>query len=271
MLHSFARKRPHSLLIGWAQATARQMAAYERLHRELGLVPASFLPAMTRDTFMARTEPVERLRLAHQLIQNAHPHQKLFVHAFSDNGFMNWAALCELLRKLPGGADVIERVACVLLDSAPGMLDQEDDEALVHRILFALNPVITKRLGGAGQQMTSFAAAGLRPVLLGYLNVFPSIGRFIRQATQKLLRFGPRCPYSFWYGGRDELVQSDKIARFYDALRAEGIPIEVECFEEAGHVALLVTDPARYKQGLRRVAEANGVIRGGAHAYPHQN
>lgn len=264
-----AHKPSHSLIIGWGQATPRQISAYERLHRELGLTPRSYLPSVTRDSLLAKTEPLERLRLAHRLIQDTRPRQKLFIHAFSDNGFMNWAALCELLSQLPGGAEVKESVACVLLDSAPGMLDQAGDEQLANRIVTAINPAIARKLGRDEKEAVPGIQKILPPIFLAYLKIFPSMGQFMRGAASRLIRFGPRCPYLIWYGSRDEFVQSDKIDRLRDTLRAEGIPIEVECFEGAGHVSLLVCDPGRYRLGLRHYLEAHQVIGPNAKAIAH--
>lgn len=258
------RRHSHSLLIGWAQATPRQLSAYERLHRELGLLPTAFIPKMARDALLSNTEPIERIRLAHQLIQNDRPHQKLFIHAFSENGLVYWAALCEQLYSLPGGRDVLQRVACILLDSAPGMMDQAGDEELANRIVMALNPAIARLLKRDEKKPVPGIQTLLPPVFRGYLKVFPKLGQFIRSPVSKLIRFGPRCPYLFWYGAKDILVQSDKVDRMRDAMRAEGIPFEVECFENAGHVSLWVSDPARYRKGLRQFLESNHVPGPGA-------
>ncbi|MCA9584866.1 MAG: DUF829 domain-containing protein [Myxococcales bacterium] len=230
-----------SLLLGWGNSTPRQLAAYERLHRRVGLSPVTVIGSTLRGLVSQRLFARSVAPALDALEGNT-----CMVHLFSDNGFLAWAAL------LAAGADV-RGVRAVLLDSSPGLWAARDASEVARRFSLGMMPVAARVLRIEPRPYVPAVTPALYGAFLAYQRLRPGWASAMRGAADVVLDRGPRCPHVFAFGGRDELVPAVNVRAFAARMGALA-EVREHCFDDAGHVLLFPSDPKRYTRVVEETA-----------------
>jgi alpha-beta hydrolase superfamily lysophospholipase len=241
---------PRSLLIGWGNASASQLAAYERLHASLGLRPTSVIPSAARGLLGPGAYGDALAPTAEQLAR-VEP-GPLLVHLFSDNGFIGWAALLARLAENAAGRRVRASIVGVVLDSAPGLWAARGRRDFARRFALGMTPAVSRALGLGPREDLPLATPLLRGAFLGYQLLVPRAVTAMLSAERRVAAAQPRCPHLVLYGGRDRLVPSRDVEAWIERQRGRDIDVEAELFADARHVALYPSDPARYRAAITR-------------------
>ncbi len=236
-------------------ATLPQLAAYERLHRGLGLVTTSVIPRtvdglVRRDAYARALAPVAR-----DLAGDDRP---LLVHLFSDNGFLGWAALLDALAASEAGRRARDRVAGVILDSSPGLWNVQGPLDFARRFALGTTPAAARALHLGPRERVPVLTPLLGAAFLGYQLLFPAAVRAMASAGERVAREQPRCPHLFLFGEDDPLVPARDVRAWIERERRAGIEIEEVSFVGARHVALYPADPPRYRAAIARLARRAG-------------
>lgn len=243
-----------SLLLGWGNATASQLAAYERLHASLGLAPCAVLPSTSKGLFDPRAYREAIAPLADDLV--AGRTRVDLVHLFSDNGFIAWAALLDRLdRGGEGGARARDAIRGVVYDSSPGLWASTGKRDFARRFAGAMTPLVARALGRDVNEAMPRVGAALEGAFLVYQVVRPSAVRMMMGASEHVARAQPRVPHLFLYARNDALVPVRDVEAWIRLERTRGIPVTARCFGRARHVALYPDDPRRYKRELAAFVE----------------
>lgn len=243
-----------SLLLGWGNATASQLGAYERLHRALGLEPRSVLPSTAKGLLTPEAYEGAIAAVADDLA--AGRARVDLVHLFSDNGFIAWAALLErLARERDAGARAIGRIRGVVYDSAPGLWASTGKRDFARRFAGAMTPLVARALGREPTTRLPVVTPLLRGVFLGYQLVRPAAVRRMTGAAERVARSQPKVPHLFLYAREDELVSVRDVEAWVSRQRRAGIETTRRCFGRAQHVALYPADPRRYRRELEAFVE----------------
>ncbi len=242
------------MLLGWGNATASQLAAYERLHASLGLSPRAVLPSTSRGLFDPKAYRRAIVPVADDLV--AARTQVDIVHLFSDNGFIAWAALLERLDRAGAeGARARDAIRGVVYDSSPGLWASTGKRDFAKRFAGAMTPLVARALGRDATEPMPGVGAVLQGAFLVYQVVRPSAVRMMMRASEHVARAQPRVPHLFLYARNDALVPLRDVEAWIRLERARGIPVTARCFGHAKHVALYPDDPRRYKRELAAFVE----------------
>lgn len=243
-----------SLLLGWGNATPSQLAAYERLHRDLGLVATSVLPSTTEGLFRPSAygravEPVAEALLAGETEIDV-------VHLFSDNGFIAWAALLERLAAGgEAGARARDRIRGVILDSSPGLWATAGKVDFARRFARAMTPLAARALGRDATDELPVVTRALQGAFVAYQVLHPGAVRRMTSAAPRIAAAQPLVPHLFLYARHDELVPTRDVEAFITLQRQRGVPVTARCFGRARHVALYPSDPKRYRRAIADFTE----------------
>ena len=245
-----------SLLLGWGNATAGQLRAYERLHQALGLAPRAVLPSTAKGilapaVYARAVFPVAEAMLAGEPIE--------LVHIFSDNGFLAWSALLErLAREGDAGRRAKAAIRGVVMDSSPGLWATRGKREFASRFAGAMTPLVARALGKEPTAPLPAVTAALTAAFVAYQVVHPAFVRSARGAADLIAREQPLVPHLVLYAREDRLVPARDVEAWIARQRARGLPVTARCFGRARHVALYPDDPRRYRgelaEFLRRIA-----------------
>lgn len=273
---------PFVVLIGWANARASQLAAYERLWRGIGADTVGVIPDVRRGLFDRDAYPRAMRPIAQTLIaavQDARPTadvtrdpdrttRPVLVHVFSDNGMVGWAALTRVLGRTAPGRAVRDAICGVVFDSCPGLWAVRGPLDFARRFATAMTPVVARRLGTSEASLPFLEAelgrgpnartprriallhAGLTAGFVAYQPFFRGPVRVMKRAAHDADDHGPRCPRLFLYGQRDALVPAADIERWISRARRGGHDVTSVPFAEGRHVALYTTSPMLYRDSL---------------------
>jgi hypothetical protein len=243
-----------SLLLGWGNATSSQLAAYERLHRDLGLDATSVLPSTAAGLFrptayVRAVEPVADALLAGTTTIDV-------VHLFSDNGFIAWAALLERLAAGgEAGARARGRIRGVVYDSSPGLWATTGKVDFARRFARAMTPLAARALGREATDPLPVVTRVLEGAFVAYQVVHPTAVRRMTSAESRIAAAQPIVPHLFLYARNDDLVPTRDVEAFIALQRTRGVPVVARCFGRARHVALYPADPKRYRRELAAFTE----------------
>lgn len=239
-----------SLVIGWGMSRPEQLAPYLALHRELGLEPTLHVPSVAEGLLRPRTY-VRRLRRAIAPLLTG-PARPLYIHIFSDNGFIGLAQTLDELASSPEGRAALAELRGVVFDSSPGLHTVTTEGAFADRFAQGTTPFVARRLGLDARRERVFGVTPvLRALFLGYHRLFPAGVRRALSARSRVDEHDLRAPMLFMCGGADTLVQAAGVEAYAVSRRARGVSARVVVFEGARHVALLGADRARYAAELR--------------------
>jgi pimeloyl-ACP methyl ester carboxylesterase len=238
------------LLVGWGNSSPSQLAAYERLYAAMGLEARSVIPVaragLADPSAYARSlAPVARDLVAED------PDRPLFVHLFSDNGFIGWAALLQALEQSPDGARVKAAIRGVVHDSSPGLWNVRGKRDFARRFSLGMTPALSQILGLGFRERLPVLTPLLAGAFLLYQVAFPRAVKSMLSAADKVTRLQPTCPHLFLYGAKDDLVRPEDVRAWITRQRAAGIEVEDVEFSRAKHVALFISDPRRYRDALK--------------------
>lgn len=138
--------RGHALILGWAGSTERQLRGVARFAHSTGLEPTVFVPRVFRAMALPLGWRLEGEAVAHTLVSafDREP-GPIVVHAFSNAGFWAYdAALKTLLRRR---RDVLEHIAALVLDSAPGFPPRFEPRFAARYSAMAMMPMLLGALG----------------------------------------------------------------------------------------------------------------------------
>jgi pimeloyl-ACP methyl ester carboxylesterase len=238
-----------AVLLGWGNSTEAQLLAYERLYGMLGLPATSAIPdtragLIRPDGFSRSLEPLARDLAAEGGAR------ELLVHLFSDNGFVGWAALLDILSQTSGGRRAIEAVRGVVSDSSPGLWNVRGPRDFARRFALGMTPLVARRLDRDPTKPIPIVTPMLSVAFLGYQVVFRGSVKRMLGAAARVAALQPRCPHLYLYGEDDALVPPGDVRAWIAAQKGRGIDVEAHAFPGAKHVALFPCDPRRYRERI---------------------
>lgn len=238
------------LLVGWGNSTPSQLTAYERIYAALGLAPRSAIP----DARKGLTDPTAYSRVlapvAAALVDEG-ADRPLFVHLFSDNGFIGWAALLEALDESAEGARVKAAIRGVVYDSSPGLWNVRGPFDFARRFALGMTPAVSRRVGLGARERLPVLTTLLAAAFLPYQVVFPRAVVAMRSAGDRVAQRQPTCPHLFVYGGKDILVPAHDVRAWIERQRTVGIDAEAIEIPNGRHVALYPAEPRIYRDALK--------------------
>ncbi len=243
-----------SLLLGWGNATPSQLAAYERLHRDLGLIATCVLPSTAEGLLRPSAYGRAVEAVAESLLTGEAEID--VVHLFSDNGFIAWAAL---LDRLAAGGDpgarARARIRGVIFDSSPGLWATTGKVDFARRFARAMTPLAARALGRDATAELPVVTRALEAAFIAYQLLHPGAVRRMTSAAPRLAAAQPIVPHLFLYARNDELVPTRDVEAFITLQRRRGVPVTARCFGRARHVALYPSDPKRYRREITAFTE----------------
>lgn len=249
---------PRVVLIGWGNSLLSQLVVYERLYQSFGLETKSVIPSTPLGLVHAAAYARALAPIADDLAKEAGA-RPVFVHIFSDNGFIGWAALLDALDRTASGRRAKEAIAGVVYDSAPGLWNVRGPLDFARRFALGITPAIARAANLGVRERLPFVTPALAAAFLGYQVVFRRSVANMRSSGDRVARKQPRCPHLFLFGEDDILVSPGDVRAWIDRERAAGLDIESHAFPSARHVALYPKDPRRYRSAIRAFVErANG-------------
>lgn len=238
-----------SVLLGWGNSLPSQLVVYQRLHQALGLDASFVIPStvagLRRPDAYARFLAPVAAELARE--GGARP---IVIHAFSDNGFVGWAALLDALDATPGGRAARAAIRGVVLDSAPGLWAVRGPLDFARRFALGMTPAVSRLARRGARERLRIVTPLLTAGFLGYQVLFRRQVRVMLSAAPRIAATQPRCPHLFLYGEADILVPPRDVRAWAARQREAGIEVEEHAFAEARHVALFPKDPKRYRAAL---------------------
>jgi len=238
-----------TLVFGWGNARPSQIAAYERLHRASGRDTASVI-ADTRAGLLDGEAHARAVRPLAQGLLAEQGDTPLLVHAFSDNGFIAWAAFLDTLARDENGENVRRRIRGVVFDSAPGLWNVRGKRDFAQRFSLGMTPAISRLIGLGAREHLPIVTPVLAGLFVAYPYLRPKAVRSMVSSGERVLGAGLRCPHLFLYGGKDELVPPSDVRAFIARLRSAGLRAEESFFPAGRHVALYPTEPSQYRDAL---------------------
>lgn len=241
-----------SLLLGWGNATPGQLAAYERLHRALGLEPRTVIAStaaglLGRTAYVASVVPtVERMQGGERVD---------LVHVFSDNGFIAWASLLDLLVATPEGRRARDAIRGVVLDSSPGLWAATGKLDFARRFAGAMTPLVARAARRPPRAHLPVVTPALTALFVAYQLALPRAAAAMKGAADRVLAEQPAVPHLFLYGREDTLVPARDVEAWIARQRRHGVDVEARSFGRARHVALYPADPRRYRAELAAFVE----------------
>lgn len=237
------------VLIGWGNARPGHLAPYEALYRARGHQVSTTLP----DTAAGLLRPDGYLRtvarLAASLADDAGAHPT-WVHLFSDNGFIAWAALLRTLAESGAGRRARAAIRGVVLDSSPGLWNVRGRRDFARRFARGMTPAVSRALGLGARHAVPLITPALEAAFLAYRLAFRGPVEMLLGSADVVAREQPRCPHLFLVGEADRVVEAHDVRAWIARQRAAGIDATEVAFPEGRHVALLGTDPQAYRDAI---------------------
>ncbi|NOU27867.1 MAG: DUF829 domain-containing protein [Polyangiaceae bacterium] len=237
------------VLIGWGNARPGHLAPYEALYRARGDQVSTTIP----DTAAGLLRPDGYLRtvasLAADLAGNAGAHPT-WVHLFSDNGFIAWAALLRTLAESGAGRRARDAIRGVVLDSSPGLWNVRGRRDFARRFARGMTPAVSRALGLGARHAVPLITPTLEAAFLAYRLAFRGPVEMMLGSADVVAREQPRCPHLFLVGEADRVVETRDVRAWIARQRAAGIDATEVAFPQGRHVALLGSDPQAYRDAI---------------------
>lgn len=237
------------VLIGWGNARPAQLAPYEALYRARGHRVSTTLP----DTAAGLLRPDGYLRtvasLAADLAGDAGA-PCTWVHLFSDNGFIAWAALLRTLAESAAGRRARDAIRGVVLDSSPGLWNVGGRRDFARRFARGMTPAVSRALGLGARDAVPVVTPLLAAAFLAYRMTFRGPVETMLGSADVIAREQPRCPHLFLVGEADRVVEARDVRAWIARQRAAGIDATEVTFPAGRHVALLGSDPETYRTAI---------------------
>ncbi len=235
-------------------SSARELAPYAALHERLGLAPHLFI-ARVSDGLLRPASYAARMDAALAPLLRAAP-APLFIHLFSDNGFIALSRVLEVLDRGPAGRRVRAALSGIVLDSSPGLHSVTSAAGFADRFARGTTPFVAKRLGLRPREHVAGLTPLLRAVFRGYHAVSRGGVERMLSASGRVAAHDARVKELYLVGEADTLVTVDDVERYASARRALGVSPRVVRFPGARHVALLPSDPSRYEAEIEAFVRA---------------
>lgn len=233
------------ILLGWGNATPSQLKAYERFYKTLGFESTSVIADTVAGLTSLRAYRAAVTPLAASLASDPGP---VVVHLFSDNGFLAWAALLEVLSETEDGLRATSQIRGVVSDCSPGLWNVRGPLDFARRFALAMTPALSRALRLGARERLPIATGVLTAGFVGYQLVFRASVRRMLSVGDRVVQRQPHCSHLYMYGEDDTLVPAGDVRAFIARQRAAGIDVEDCAFPGAQHVALFPKDPRRYRR-----------------------
>lgn len=238
------------LVLGWAGSTERQLRGIATIHRSLGSRPTVVAPRVFRAMALPWGWRREGDALAARLIEAVRQEPAPWiVHAFSNAGFWTWAATLRALMRRPDGALVLEHVAALVLDSAPGFPAKLEPSFTARYAAMAMMPSL---LGALGRP-----PALTHPRLDGPLRAFMRLWYYaspgqIRELEDSLrvVRDTGSWPILALCSSADTLVPIEHVEAF---VASAGERASALRWEDSEHVRHLIVHRHEYVEAIREL------------------
>jgi hypothetical protein len=175
----------------------------------------------------------------------------LVVHAFSNAGFWTYAAGLRALSRHPRGQRVLDRVAALVLDSAPGFPPHVRSGFAARSSAMAMMPILLRALG--------------RPPALSHPILDPPLRAFMRlwvaasplqirrmEASLAVVRETGRWPVLALCSSADRLVPIEHVEAFVATLGERARTIR---WEDSAHVRHMIVHRQAYFDAVRELTE----------------
>jgi hypothetical protein len=246
---------PLAIILGWGNATHRQLEPYRRLWRRLGAEPRTYVANPLLGSF-APSAQIRKIRRETRAIvrASAEGRRDIWVHALSDNGFITWGVMLEELAALPEGVRTREAVRGVVFDSTPGLHQGRRRHEFAYRMARGMTPGLLHVLGREVRPEHPLITPALElgfGALYMFRDGFGRRGGFaveIAHLYERVLRWEPDAPQLYFYGDLDRIVTPYAVEEHIGRERARGIRARGVLIHDAPHVGCWVTAPDVYEE-----------------------
>lgn len=198
----------NAVLLGWAGSTERQLRLVERHYAARGLSTIVAIPNVMRAMAFPSGWAREGAKVAARARATRGP---IVVHAFSNAGFWTYAAMLLADRSLH------ERIAAVVIDSAPGFPARLDVRFTTRAATMAMMPMLLRALRQRPALSHRYLDLPLRTFMVLWYAVSPRQIRWT-EATLEVVRTTGSWPLLFLYSRADELVSAQHVEAFLATL-----------------------------------------------------
>lgn len=249
MSEALSSMRGHAVILGWAGSTLRQLRTVDAWYRERGLTTLATVPRIFRAMAFPRGWEREGRRLAEALIDRVQPGERIIVHAFSNAGFWTYAATIRELARDSRGRAVLDAIAALVLDSAPGYPERLEPRFTARYSAMAMMPLVLRALGRPPE--TSHPL--LDPPLLAFMRLWYHLSpQQIRAAEEslELVRRTGEWPFFALYSSADTLVEARYVEDFLASARARGRQVREVRWDDSEHVRHMIVHREAYRDAL---------------------
>ncbi len=226
-------------ILGWAGSSPRQLRAIAAWYETRGMAPIVATP----DAFRAMAIPGGWRRqgraLAARLARTEGP---IVVHAFSNAGFWTYAALLRV-----SGTSLLDRVAALALDSAPGFPPRLDARFTSRYAAMAMMPSLLTALRRPPALSHPMLDAPLRAFMRLWYHVSPLQIREAEGSLRVVAETG-RWPILALYSSADSLVAAAHVEGFLGLVRDR--PLRRVRWEDSEHVRHMIVHRREYFSAL---------------------
>jgi len=244
---------PLVVLLGWGGSSSRQLEPYRRLWRRRGVEARTFVANPFVGTFAPGPE-VRRVWREARAIARTGAGRDVWVHAFSDNGYITWGVMLEELRALPEGVALLERVRGVVFDSTPGLHHGHRMGEFAFRMSRGMTPALLSLLGREEQSEHPWITPALEAVLAGWYVLrgrgASGMACEVERMYTNVLRWEPGAPQLYLHGEHDPIAPPASIEEHVARERARGIDARAVHFPGAPHVGCWPSAPDVYEDAL---------------------
>lgn len=256
---------PLAVILGWGNATDRQLEPYRRLWRRLGAEPRTFVANALKGTFSPGPQ-IDKVRREARAIARASEAgaRDIWVHAFSDNGFITWGVMLEELAALPDGVRARDAVRGVVFDSAPGLHEGRRRHEFAYRMARGMTPGLLHLLGREARVEHPLITPALE---LGFGALYTyrawrgparSLAIEIARMYDRVLAWEPAAPQLYLYAEHDLIVRPAAVERHVARERARGVRARAVMIEGAAHVACWPAAPDTYEEEVEALVSGRG-------------
>lgn len=251
---------PLAVILGWGNATDRQLEPYRRLWRRLGAEPRTYVANPLLGTVSPASEIRKVRREASEIVRASGAGARdVFAHLLSDNGFITWGVVLEELGALPDGARTRDAVRGVVLDSTPGLHHGRRRAQFARRMAQGMAPGVLRLLGRDAHRELRFFRPALELVFSAIYTFREWRGQRpaveIAELYERVLRWEPAAPQLYFYGERDRISPPRGVEEHIARERARGLRARGVLVPGAPHVGCYPTAPDVYE------TEIDGLVR----------
>lgn len=246
--------RGHAVLLGWAGSEPRQLRWVAAWYEAQGLKPVVVIPRVIRAMSLPWGWRQEGAALADMLVARC-GEGPLVVHSFSNAGFWTYAAA---LRALERGRQraLLDRVALVVIDSAPGFPPRLDARFTAEHSAMAMMPMLRAALGRAPALFDPQLDGPLRAFMRLWYYVSPLQIRAAEESLELIARIG-RWPLLVVYSEADRLIPAAHVEHFVEAAQAHGRAVEVLRCEGSDHIQHMIRHRNAYLAKVEKLLPAH--------------